>query len=105
MNESGGNHTPNNMPHEAGPKAETNARSLALSEKVRSLRLSDRLNKSSGGAGPSGGIVWVLFALILLLAGAVGYSVYSTQTTLKKLDELDKKAASAAKKIEEDKLE
>jgi len=104
---SNGNASSNGPPtgdHSSIQQPDIGARSLALSEKVRSLRLSDKIAKSSGG-GASSGMMWFLFLLVVVLAGVVGYNAYSTQSTLKRLDELDKKAATAAKKAEDDKIE
>lgn len=91
MNDVSGNNIPTND--------KANPRSLALSQKVQSLRLSEKL---APGGGPPGGFIWAMFILILILAGALGYNVYATQSALKKIDELDKKASAAAKKNEEE---
>lgn len=97
----GGNNTPSNSVPRPEAAAPTNAppanRGLALSEKVRSLRLNDKLGQ---GGGAPGGLVWALLILVLLLGGVMGYNAYATNTALKKIETLEKKAAELEEKEE-----
>lgn len=88
-----GNHTPESA------QTEMSSRSLSLSEKVRSLRLADKMNQ---GGGASSTAVYVLSVAVIALAAGVGYNVYSSQNTLKKIDELEKKIASSENKDEDE---
>jgi multidrug resistance efflux pump len=99
MSEMGGN----NLPNAAGNGPDASGRTLSLSEKVRSLRLADKMSTPGGGA--SRGFSWFLLVLIALLAGGVGYNVYATQSALRKIEELDKKSAGEAKKSQGDRIE